>query len=157
MGQKVFDMKGALRYAIHAEIQASEFYGKWAENTKAGHLRSELEELTEWEDEHRKSLTAYYLRLFGEEPSIDPSLAVDPALRVQADEFKDFYSLLRIASTAYLSEMRAAELYEEMERHAEGEAKKLFTDLAAMERSHMDKALVRYNALRGEIEGPLMF
>jgi len=42
-------------------------------------------------------------------------MIVDPALKVQADEFKDNYALLRIASTVYMSEMRAMELYEKMD------------------------------------------
>lgn len=82
---------------------------------------------------------------------------MDPALQVQADEFKNYYSTLRVAAAAYLSEMKAADLYEKLQSKVTEEgAKKMFKELAEMERSHMDYALKRYNELRGELEGKLM-
>ncbi|HHZ04657.1 ferritin family protein, partial [Acetomicrobium hydrogeniformans] len=81
----------------------------------------------------------------------------DPALRVQADEFKDYYSLLRLISTAYLSEMRAAEFYEKLVDAVDSqETKAMFNDLARMERGHMEFVKKRYDELRGELEGRLM-
>jgi len=39
----------------------------------------------------------------------NPNVTVEPALKVKADEFKDVYNVLRIASTAYLTELTSAE------------------------------------------------
>lgn len=84
-------------------------------------------------------------------------MVVDPALCVQAGEFKDYYSLLRLISTAYLSELRAAEFYEKLADKVEPEETKLmFKDLANMERGHMEFVRKRYDELRGELEGRLM-
>lgn len=152
MQQAAFDMKKALKYAIHAEIEASEFYAEWAKNSQ-GHLQKELSELSKWEDEHRDSLTNHLQGAFGEKFVRDPKMVVDPALKVQADEFKDNYALLRIASTVYLSEMRAMELYEKMESESSGEAKKMFRELKDMEKGHMDSAKKRYLDLREHIVG----
>ena len=98
MTEKTFDMKSALRYAIHSEYHASTFYRQWAEEV-SGAAGEKLGALAEWEDQHRRSLSGYYARLFGEEVVLDPSFGVDPALVVQADEFRNHSALLRIASS----------------------------------------------------------
>lgn len=147
-----FDMKKALVYAIHAEIEASEFYSDWAKHAE-GHLKKELEELSGWEGEHRDSLVKYLENSFGEKFSRDPEMVVDPALKVQADELRNNYALLRIASTVFLSEMRAMELYEKMESESSGEAKKMFREIKEMEKGHMDSAKKRYMELREHIVG----
>lgn len=152
MKQGSFDMKKALVYAIHAEIEASEFYADWAGHAQ-GHLKNELSELSKWEDQHRDLLTKHLKDTFGEKFVRDPKMVVDPALKVQADEFKDNYALLRIASTVYLSELRAMELYENMEKESSGEAKKMFRELKDMEKGHMDTAKKRYLDLRENIVG----
>ncbi len=156
MTEKTFDMKSALRYAIHSEYHASTFYRQWAEEV-SGAAGEKLGALAEWEDQHRRSLSGYYARLFGEEVVLDPSFGVDPALVVQADEFRNHYALLRIASTVYLTEMRAAEMYDQMARHANPEGAKIFADIAEMERGHMQEALATYSRLREERGGALMF
>ncbi|HHZ05056.1 ferritin family protein [Acetomicrobium hydrogeniformans] len=157
MSESKFDLKNALAYAIHAEIQANEFYKTWAENARTPALKKEISELADWEDTHKKTLSKYYQELFGEPFTPDPNVTVDPALRVQADEFKDYYSLLRLISTAYLSEMRAAEFYEKLVEEVDSqETKAMFNDLAKMERGHMDFVKKRYDELRGELEGRLM-
>ncbi|GAB6280809.1 MAG: ferritin family protein [Thermovirga sp.] len=147
-----FDMKKALQYAIHAEIEAGEFYSEWASQAR-GHLKDELTELSKWEGEHRDTLTKHFEGAFGEKFVRDPKMVVDPALKVQADEFKNNYALLRIASTVYLSEMRAMELYEKMESESSGEAKKMFSELKDMEKGHMTLAKKRYMDLRENIVG----
>ncbi|MDT8285225.1 MAG: ferritin family protein [Thermovirgaceae bacterium] len=152
MKQGSFDMKKALIYAIHAEIEASEFYSEWAGNAQ-GHLKDELTELAKWEKEHQDSLTSHLESAFGEKFVRDPKMVVDPALKVQADEFKNHYALLRIASTVYLSEMRAMELYEKMASESAGEAKKMFVELMDMEKEHMDSAKKRYLEMRDHIVG----
>jgi len=157
MAEKDFDLKGALEYAIHAEIQANEFYKVWADNVTSQLTKKELLELADWEDSHRASLEKYYREAIGEPFKRNPNIVVDPALQVQADEFKNYYSTLRVAAAAYLSEMKAADLYEKLQsKVTEESAKKMFKELAEMERSHMDYALKRYNELRGELEGKLM-
>lgn len=157
MADEKFDLKGALSYAIHAEIQANEFYKMWAQNTQKPALRKEIEELADWEETHKNTLSKYYLELFGEPFTADPNVIVDPALRVQADEFKDYYSQLRLISTAYLSELRAAEFYENLSQKVESnETKQMFQDLANMERGHMAFIRKKYDELRGELEGRLM-
>ncbi|HOJ82534.1 MAG TPA: ferritin family protein [Acetomicrobium flavidum] len=157
MADEKFDLKGALSYAIHAEIQANEFYKMWAQNTQKPALRKEIEELADWEETHKNTLSKYYLELFGEPFTADPNVIVDPALRVQADEFKDYYSQLRLISTAYLSELRAAEFYENLSQKVEpNETKQMFQDLANMERGHMAFIRKKYDELRGELEGRLM-
>lgn len=59
MAEKDFDLKGALEYAIHAEIQANEFYKVWADNVTSQLTKKELLELADWEDSHRASLEKY--------------------------------------------------------------------------------------------------
>lgn len=152
MNPGTFDMKKALKYAIHAEIEAGEFYSEWARQAK-GHLKDELMELSKWEGEHRDTLMKHFEDAFGEKLVLDPKMVVDPALKVQADEFKNSYALLRIASTVYLSEMRAMELYEKMESESSGEAKKMFRELKDMEKGHMVLAKKRYLDLREHIVG----
>lgn len=157
MAECGFDMKSALAYAIHAEIQAHEFYKTWAQNARTPALKKEISELADWEETHKDTLSKYYEDLFGEPFTPDPNVVVDPALCVQADEFKDYYSLLRLISTAYLSELRAAEFYEKLADKVEPEETKLmFKDLANMERGHMEFVRKRYDELRGELEGRLM-
>ena len=156
MTEQTFDMKSALRYAIHSEYHASVFYRQWAEQV-SGAGGEKLGDLAEWEDQHRRSLSGYYARLFGEEVNLDPTFGIDPALVVQADEFRNYYALLRIASTVYLTEMRAAVMYDQMAQHADPEGAKIFADIAEMERGHMQEALAVYNRLREDREGALMF
>ena len=147
-----FDMKKALKYAIHAELEASEFYSEWARQAK-GHLKDELMELSKWEGEHKDILTKHFEGTFSEKFVRDPKMIVDPALKVQADEFKNSYALLRIASTVYLSEMRAMELYEKMENESSGETQRMFRELKDMEKGHMASAKKRYMDLRENIVG----
>lgn len=153
MTEKGFDMKKALFYAIHAEMEANEFYQNWSDNSEDSHIKGELQCLADWEAGHRDSLKNYFEKTFGEPFERNPEIIVDPALKVQADEFKDSYSLLRIASAAYLSEMRAAELYEEMAKRSEGETAKMFRELKEMEEGHMKQAKKRYMDLRENIAG----
>lgn len=153
MERKDFDMKQALTYAIHAEMEANEFYQTWSDNSEDSYIRDELKELADWEASHRDSLKAYFEKKFGESFERNPEMIVEPALKVQADEFKDSYSLLRIASATYLSEMRAAELYEEMEKHSDGEAREMFKSLKDMEQGHMKKAKKRYMKMRENVAG----
>lgn len=153
MGSKEFDMKQALTYAIHAEIEANEFYQAWSDNSEDSHIKGELKCLADWEASHRDSLKNYFQKNFNESFERNPDLVVDPALKVQADEFKNSYSLLRIASAAYLSEMRAAELYEELEKRSEGDTKKMFRELKEMEQGHMAQAKKRYMEMRENIAG----
>lgn len=152
MAHGPFDMKKALKYAIHAEMEASEFYSQWAECAK-GHLRDELMGLSKWENEHRDELIKHFEEAFGEKFTRDPKMIVEPALRVQADDFKKNYALLRIASTVYLSEMRSMELYEKMESESSGEAMIMFRELKNMEKGHMEAAKKRYLELREHISG----
>ncbi len=153
MNTRDFDMKKALFYAIHAEMEANEFYQNWSDNSEDSHIKGELQCLADWEAGHRDSLKTYFEKTYGEAFERDPQIIVDPALRVQADEFKDSYSLLRIASAAYLSEMRAAELYEELEKRSEGETAGMFKELKEMEQGHMKQAKKRYMNLRENIVG----
>ena len=60
MTSQCFEMKDALRYGIHAEIEAKEFYRVWAESVSEPHLRKELMELSDWENEHEESLRSMY-------------------------------------------------------------------------------------------------
>jgi rubrerythrin len=78
---------------------------------------------------------------------------VEPELKVQTKDFGDVTSLLRIASAAYLSEMRAAELYERMAEGSTGEAKDIFIKLKKMEEGHMDLAKKRYMSIREDVVG----
>ena len=151
--EKVMDMKKALFYAIHAEMEANEFYRAWADESDIPHIKKELHELAQWEAGHRDALCAHYEKTFGEAFSRDPALFVEPALQVQADEFRNSYALLRIASTAYLSEMRAAEFYEQLEEASSGEAREMFRELKEMERNHMATAKRRYIEMREAVVG----
>ena len=148
-----FDMKEALKLAIHSEIEASEFYRAWAANTEKKHLAEELNKIADWETCHRDSLMNYYVELYGKKVERIPDLVVDPALKVQADEFKNSYSLLRIASAVFISEMRAAELYGKMAEETEGEARKMFLELKSMEEGHMGTARKNYEEMREHIQG----
>lgn len=146
-------MKEALELAIHAEIEAGEFYRAWAENTDKDYLKKELDDLAIWEGEHEEGLKKLYLQEFGVAFERDPSIVVEPELKVQTKDFGDVTSLLRIASAAYLSEMRAAELYERMAEGSTGEAKDIFVKLKKMEEGHMDLAKKRYMSIREDVVG----
>lgn len=148
-----FDMKEALKLAIHSEIEASEFYRAWAANTEKKPLAEELNKIADWETCHRDSLMNYYVELYGEKFERIPDFVVDPALKVQADEFKNSYALLRIASAVFISEMRAAELYGKMAEETEGEARKMFMELKSMEEGHMETARKNYEDMREHIQG----
>jgi len=92
--------KEALNYAIHAEIEANEFYLEWSLNTSDPAAKKELQDLADWEAQHRDQLANIYENRFNEKFHRIPNLTVEPALRVKADEFKDVYNVLRVASTA---------------------------------------------------------
>lgn len=147
------DMKASLTLAIHAEIEAGDFYRAWAENTDKDYLKRELLELSEWENDHEKSLRQLYLQEFGGPFEKAPDVVVEPELKVQTSDFGDVTSLLRIASAAYLSEMRAAELYGRMAEGCTGETREMFVKLQRMEEGHMDIAKDRYLKMREDLVG----
>lgn len=148
-----FDMKEALRYGIHAEIEARDFYKKWADNVEEEFLKKELMELSDWESEHEASLMNYYEKLYGERCQIDPAIVVSPELQVQTKDFGDVTSVLRIASAAYLSELRAMEFYQDLEKKSSGEAAVMFAKLKDMEKEHMDVTKKRYLKIREDVVG----
>lgn len=148
-----FEMKQALLYGIKAEIEAKEFYKMWADNVDEQHYKTELVELSEWESEHEQGLRDYYIKLYNEEPVIDPEMVVAPELKVQTNDFKDSTSILRIAAAAYLSEMRANEFYTKLAKEADAEAEVMFLKLAEMEKGHMDTTKKRYMKIREDVVG----
>ncbi len=148
-----FEMKKALIYGIKAEIEAKEFYSKWSENVSEEHYKKELSELSDWEGEHEESLKNYYKVMYDEEPQIDPNMIVAPELKVQTRDFQDTTSLLRIASAAYLSELRANEFYTRLAKESEGETKVMFEKLAEMEKGHMETTKARYMKIREDVVG----
>jgi len=85
--------KEALSYAIHAEIEANEFYLEWSINTNDPAAKKELQELADWEAQHRDQLTNIYESRFSEKFQRNPNVTVEPALKVKADEFKDVYNV----------------------------------------------------------------
>ena len=153
MAGKCFEMKDALRYGIHAEIEAKEFYRIWAESVAEEHLKKELLELSDWESEHEASLMNYYEKLYGERCPVDPNMVVAPELKVQTKDFGDTTSLLRIASAAYLSEMRAMEFYERLEKESTGETAVMFGKIKDMEKEHMDITKKQYLKIREDVVG----
>lgn len=146
-------MKEALELAISAEVEAGAFYRTWAENTDKDYLKKELNDLAKWEGEHEEGLKKLYVQEFGAPFEKDPSIVVEPELKVQTKDFGDVTSLLRIASAAYLSEMRAAELYDRMAEGSSGETKDIFVKLKKMEEGHMDLAKKRYMSIREDVVG----
>ena len=80
-------------------------------------------------------------------------MVVSPELKVQTKDFGDVTSLLRIASAAYLSEMRAKEFYERLEKESAGETAIMFGKLKNMESGHMDITKKRYMAIREDVVG----
>ncbi|SMG49046.1 Rubrerythrin [Dethiosulfovibrio salsuginis] len=146
-------MRESLNLAIHAEMEASEFYLAWSENTDKDYLKRELLELSEWEKEHEEGLKKLYIKQFGEPFQRNPDIVVEPELKVQTSDFGDVTSLLRIASAAYLSEMRASELYGRMAEEASGETRDMFLKLKEMEENHMETAKKRYLAIREDFVG----
>ena len=62
--EKIRDMKKALFYAIHAEMEANEFYRTWADESDTPHIKKELHELAQWEAGHRDALCAHYEKTF---------------------------------------------------------------------------------------------
>ena len=150
---KCFEMKEALLYGIKAEVEAKEFYRKWADNVEEPHYKKELMELSEWESEHEEGLKDYYKKLYNEEAVIDPETVVAPELKVQTRDFNDTTSILRIAAAAYLSEMKANEFYENLVGKTEGEAKAMFEKLAEMEKGHMETTKRRYLKIREDVVG----
>ncbi len=153
MTSQCFEMKDALRYGIHAEIEAKEFYRVWAGSVSEPHLRKELMELSDWENEHEESLRSMYEKMYGETCPIDPAIVVSPELKVQTKDFGDVTSLLRIASAAYLSEMRAVEFYEKLAKESSGEASVMFGKLMEMEKGHMDITKKQYLRIREDVVG----
>ncbi|NPV88126.1 ferritin family protein [Coprothermobacteraceae bacterium] len=150
--------KEALSYAIHAEIEANEFYLNWSINAEDPMVKKDLQELADWEASHRDKLMQVYEYRFNERFQRVPNLIVEPALRVKADEFKDNYGLLRVTSVAYLTELTSAEMYSEMAHRFEQdeELRKMFEDLSNMEKGHMQLMLKKYLKLKEDLEGPLM-
>nr|WP_321502095.1 ferritin family protein [uncultured Dethiosulfovibrio sp.] len=146
-------MRESLNLAIQAEMEASEFYLAWSENTDKDYLKRELLELSEWEKEHEEGLKRLYMKQFGEPFQRNPDIVVEPELKVQTSDFGDVTSLLRIASAAYLSEMRASELYGRMAEEASGETRDIFLKLKEMEEGHMETAKKRYLAIREDFVG----
>ncbi len=146
-------MRNSLSLAIQAEMEASEFYRAWSENTDKDYLKKELSELSEWEKEHEEGLRRLYVKKFGEAFHRNPDIVVEPELKVQTSDFGDVTSLLRIASAAYLSEMRASELYGRMAEETSGETREMFLKLKEMEEGHMETAKKRYLAIREDFVG----
>jgi len=87
---------------------------EWSLNTSGPAAKKELQDLADWEAQHRDQLTNIYESRFSEKFQRNPNVTVEPALKVKADEFKDVYNVLRIASTAYLTELTSAEFYSDM-------------------------------------------
>lgn len=150
--------KEALSYAIHAEIEANEFYLNWSINTNDPAAKKELQDLADWEAQHRDQLTNLYESRFHEKFQRIPNITIEPALKVKADEYKDVYNVLRIASTAYLTELTASDFYGNMAKKFadDEELSKTFSQLSDMEKSHMQLMLKRYLKLREDLTGPLM-
>lgn len=153
MSEKPFEMKEALRYGIHAEIEAKNFYTLWANHVAEEYLKKELLELAEWEKNHEDDLKKLYLKMYGEECPIDPNMVVSPELKVQTKDFGEETSLLRIAGAAYLSEMKAMEFYERLANESSGEATIIFNKLKDMEKGHMDITKKRYMTIREDVVG----
>lgn len=153
MSSECFEMKDALKYGIHAEIEAKNFYSLWADNVTEEHLKKELLELAEWENSHEEDLKKLYFKMYGEECPIDPEMVVSPELKVQTKDFGEVTSLLRIAGAAYLSEMRAMEFYERLAKKSSGESAVMFNKLKDMEKGHMDITKKRYMKIREDVVG----
>jgi len=66
MENKDMTAKEALNYAIHAEIEANEFYLEWSLNTSDPAAKKELQDLADWEAQHRDQLTNIYESRFSE-------------------------------------------------------------------------------------------
>lgn len=56
MAECGFDMKSALAYAIHAEIQAHEFYKTWAQNARTPALKRKSQN---WQTGKKRTKTLY--------------------------------------------------------------------------------------------------
>ena len=151
------ELKGSLAYAIHAEIQAEEFYRNWANSVspaapEGASLKIELERLAEWEEGHANQLKELYERSFGQKFVSDPNVVVDPALKVQADWFGGGDKDLVALSVAYVSETSAAAFYDKLAERVDGKLAELFESLADMERDHAKTILKHYSELREMIE-----
>jgi rubrerythrin len=157
MRAESMELKGSLAYAIHAEIQAEEFYRNWANSvspvtTEEALLKTELEKLAEWEEGHANQLKELYERSFGQKFVPDSEVVVDPALKVRADWFGGGEKNLVALSVAYVSETSAAAFYDRLAERVDGKLIELFEGLADMERDHAKTILKRYSELREMIE-----
>lgn len=154
MEAKCPEMKSVLCYAIHAEKEAKEFYRAWAEKVDQSFLKKELLDHADEEEKHEEELRNYYRDLFGEVFQCDPETVIAPELKTQPEDFQNVTSLLRIASSAYLSEMRAVDFYEKQAQDfRECEARFLFERLRDMEKGHLVEAKARYLKLREDLVG----
>lgn len=148
------DMKQVLRYGIQAEMEAKEFYMKWAENIEDESEKKELIAHAEMEKEHEEQLKEYYKNVYGEDFKRDPNLVIAPELQIQTTDFHDVTSRLRIAAASYASEMRATEYYQNMVGQMEEcEAKLMFEKLLEIEKQHMEEAKKRYLDLKADVVG----
>lgn len=154
MAKQCPDMKQVLRYGIQAEIEAKEFYMKWAENVEDEAEKMELLAHSKMERDHEEQLKKYYKELYDEEFTRDPDLTVAPELKVQTTDFQDVTSRIRIAASSYASEMRASEYYKNMINQMEKcEARLMFEKLLQVEKQHLEETKRRYLDLKADIAG----
>ncbi len=154
MEAKCPEMKAVLCYAIHAEKEAKEFYRAWADKVDQNFLKKQLLDHAEEEQKHEEELKTYYNDLFGEVFQCDPETVIAPDLITHPEDFESVTSLLRIASSAYLSEMRAVEFYDKQAQDFKDcEARFLFERLRDIERAHLAEAKKRYMKMREDLVG----
>lgn len=148
------NMKEVLKYGIQAEMEAKEFYLKWAENVDDPAEKKELQAHAEMEKTHEEQLKEYYNELYGEDFQRDPELTVAPELKIDTKDFNDVTSRLRIAASSYASEMRATEYYQDMVGQMEEcEARLMFEKLLEVEKGHMEETKKRYLDLKSDVAG----
>lgn len=154
MEAKCPEMKTVLCYAIHAEKEAKEFYRAWAQRVDREYLKKELLDHAREEEQQEEELRDYYRDIFGEVFKCDPETVIAPELKTHPEEFESVTSLLRIASSAYVSEMRAVEFYDKQAQDfRECDARFLFERLRDMEKEHLIAAKRRYMKLREDLAG----
>lgn len=148
MEGKNLDMKESLEGAIYREIGARDFYAHIADKIDNEKGRKRFAQLSIDEDGHRAQLESWFSKLFGEEfvASVD---------RLKDSEIKGFdvserTSAMEALDIAIEAESKASDFYSSKAGQTDdAELKKLFLELAEVEKGHYDLLNAERNQLAG--------
>ncbi len=140
------DVLNIIELAIVQEIKERDFYRSIASQLPDKGARLKLSIMADTEDEHRRDLSNWYKRLTGKYPILPESMSKE-VKRIVATPPRDA-TIKDVVKLIYEAEERACKFYEKAAAKAkDDDSKKVFHELAEMERRHEEFFLGEYQTL----------